>query len=188
MFTQSFGTATKGDLSVDSCLYFAYGSNMCTRRLQERVPSAFPRMRAFLRKRSMRFHKRGLDGSGKCTIHASEGDEDLVWGVVFEIHRAHRARLDNVEGLGSQYHAERIVVHSDHGAEAAFTYVAAPGVIDPSLRPFDWYKQLVVMGAREHGLPGEYVAILESVQAHADPDVLRAARAQRLLRSSDEKG
>ena len=172
---------------MDPCLYFAYGSNMCTRRLQTRVPSAFARMRAFLRKRSMHFHKRGLDGSGKCTIHPEERDEDLVWGVVFEMDPAHRARLDNVEGLGSQYHAERVLVHTDYGTEQAFTYVAAPHVIDSSLRPFHWYKQLVVMGAREHELPAEYIAMLESVPTDADPNLVRSARARRLLQSAEER-
>ena len=47
-------------------LYFAYGSNMCTGRLRQRVPSAAPVRIAKLLNRSLRFHKRSDDRSGKC--------------------------------------------------------------------------------------------------------------------------
>ena len=45
----------------------------------------------------------------------------------------------------------------------AFTYHANPARIDAALRPFDWYKDYVVRGAREHGLPADYIRELEVV-------------------------
>jgi len=36
--------------------------------------------------------------------------------------------------------------------------VAASTHIDASLVPYDWYKEMVLLGARYHGLPAEYVA------------------------------
>ncbi len=34
---------------------------------------------------------------------------------------------------------------------------------------FDWYKRLIVEGAREHGLPGDWVATLERLPEKPDP-------------------
>ena len=47
-------------------LCFAYGSNVCSGRLRERVPSAVPVRVARLLNHSLRFHKRSGDHSGKC--------------------------------------------------------------------------------------------------------------------------
>ena len=52
----------------------------------------------------------------------------------------------------------------------AFSYVAHPDYIVTSLVPYTWYKDFVISGAREHGLPREYIRILESQDADADPD------------------
>ena len=38
---------------------------------------------------------------------------------------------------------------------------------DPSLTPYDWYKAFVLAGAREHGLPQDYVAALDAVACDA---------------------
>jgi gamma-glutamylcyclotransferase len=42
--------------------------------------------------------------------------------------------------------------------------------------PYDWYKALVIAGAREHGLPADYIAALAAAPAKPDPDKIRAAR------------
>lgn len=40
----------------------------------------------------------------------------------------------------------------------------------PRLKPYSWYLRFVVEGAKQHGLPEEYVATLEAVRAIEDPD------------------
>jgi hypothetical protein len=45
---------------------------------------------------------------------------------------------------------------------------------DASLRPYHWYKALVIAGAREHGLPVSYRSRLELVVTVSD---LKPARA-----------
>jgi hypothetical protein len=47
-------------------VYFAYGSNMSTARLRERMPSCKPLGTATLPGHALRFHKRSTDKSGKC--------------------------------------------------------------------------------------------------------------------------
>jgi hypothetical protein len=162
-------------------LYFAYGSNMHTGRLRERVPSCAVRTVAALPGHTLRFHKRGRDGSAKCDAYASGCATDMVYGVVFALDAAERPALDRAEGSG--YCAAPVLLHTSSGATlSAYTYLAVPAAIDPALRPFRWYLDLVVAGARAHGLPADYVAWLAGTPACADPDTQRAARHARLLR------
>jgi hypothetical protein len=79
-------------------LYFAYGSNMLTRRLLERTPSATPTGTGYVTGRQLTFDKIGQDGSGKCDAFLTERPGDRVFGVTFEIRSAERDALDAVEG------------------------------------------------------------------------------------------
>jgi integrase len=62
-------------------LYFAYGSNMCTGRLRQRVPSANPVRVAKLLNHAFRFHKRSGDLSGKCDAYFTGETTDVIWGA-----------------------------------------------------------------------------------------------------------
>ena len=46
----------------------------------------------------------------------------------------------------------------------------------PGLQPYDWYKQHVVVGAREANLPEDYVRKIEAVIAVNGPDLTRTER------------
>lgn len=48
--------------------------------------------------------------------------------------------------------------------------------VDATAVPYDWYKTLVIAGAREHGLPDDYLALLQRTPARTDPDAQRARR------------
>lgn len=95
-------------------LYFAYGSNMCTGRLRQRVPSADPVRVARLLNHSLRFHKRSRDGSAKADAFFTGEPENVVWGVVFDIDPADKLRLDEHEGLSHGY-VERLITVIDLG-------------------------------------------------------------------------
>ena len=167
--------------------YFAYGSNMLTRRLTDpsRAPSAVAggvaRAPGFI----VRFHKIGADGSGKCTLIAA-GGETAAFGVLYEVAETDSENLDRVEGVRTGGYVRRSVqVHlADAPATNAMTYVAGARHVDSSSVPFDWYRDLVVAGAIEHGLPAHYIGELARVSALPDPDGTRAARARRLLGGS----
>jgi hypothetical protein len=156
---------------------FAYGSNLSTFRLRARTPSARPIGVAELHEHELRWHKRGRDGSGKCDVEAGSGS---VWGVVYEIAVAEKPLLDAAEGLHRGY-AERevVVVGAELGTVRASLYQATD--IEPSLRPFDWYKAFVLAGAREHALPTAYVERIAAVASRPDPDRARARRMRSLL-------
>ena len=144
-------------------LYFAYGSNLSTERLQGRVPSARARCRGRLLHHSLRWHKRGRDGSGKCDIVPTDGP-GVVWGVLFDVACDEKRALDAVEGLGIGYFEKEVRIVTDDRECLALTYHANPASIDAALRPFDWYRDYVVHGAREHGLPADYIRELELIE------------------------
>ena len=166
--------------------YFAYGSNLLTRRLRDplRAPSAEARGIATVSGFTMRFHKVGTDGSGKCTLIATGNDADVVHGVLYEFADSDVAGLDREEGvhLGGYTRCPVRVGLRDEDSAEAITYIAGAAYIDPACVPFDWYRDLVVAGAREHGLPAASIHALERTPAVPDPDAERAAGARRLLR------
>ena len=147
-------------------LYFAYGSNMSSARLTARTPSARVVGPGRLPGHALRWHKLGRDGSGKCdVVFAGRGSSAVVWGVVYRIDCAEKADLDRIEGLGVGYDKHEVVVATEAGEIAARTYRARPNAVNATLRPRQWYKAHVLDGAREHGLPASYVAMIEEVEA-----------------------
>jgi hypothetical protein len=158
-------------------LYFAYGSNMCTGRLRRRVPSAKAVRIAMLSNHSLRFHKRSNDGSGKCDACFTGEPADVVWGVIFQIDPADKPHLDSHEGLGYGYVEKLITVADQDGnPHRVFMYTAEGSHIDPTLRPYSWYKRFVVEGARQHNLPAEHIAAIEANKVIEDPNTERYDR------------
>ena len=166
--------------------YFAYGSNMFTRRLTDplRAPSAVPCGVASLPGYAVRFHKVGRDGSGKCTLIATGNEASIAYGVLYELADSDGARLDRVEGVhtGGYTRCSVQLRLLDGSSTGATTYVAGDRYVDAARVPFDWYRDLVVAGAIEHGLPDPYIDELRRIPAVRDPDVVRAAQSQRLLK------
>jgi cation transport regulator ChaC len=162
--------------------YFAYGSNMCTGRLRQRVSSANPVRVAKLLNHSLRFHKRSDDHSGKCDAYFTGERQDVIWGVVFEINPAEKPYLDKHEGLGHGY-VEKLatVIDTESNRCAVFMYVADNAHIDPMLRPYSWYKQFVVEGARQHQLPADYVDAIRCLEEIEDSDRVRDTRNRSIL-------
>ena len=155
-------------------VYFAYGSNMSTARLRERMPSCEALGIATLPGHALHFHKRSADKSGKCNAFASGNDSSVI-GVLFSFDPAERAKLDEAEGVGSGYEHAVVTVINDKGRrQKVLTYLAIPDYIDDSLKPYSWYKDFVLAGGREHGLPPDYIAEnIQSVEAVEDPNETR---------------
>lgn len=158
---------------------FAYGSNLYRPRLLRRVPDARALGAARLAGHELRFHKVGMDGSGKCDAFAVADPASVTFGALYQLSAAGRARLDAAEGLGRGYREARVRVLTSAGEEVpAFLYQATR--IDPALRPFSWYLDHVIAGALDWGLPEHWIARLRGTPTLPDPDARRAAR-QRLL-------
>ncbi len=155
--------------------YFAYGSNMSLARLSERIPGVRRAGTGRLREHELRFHKVGQDGSAKCDAFQSRNPAHSILGALFEINPREKRVLDRVEGLGLGYDQKMVLVADDAGVEIpAFTYVATR--IDRALKPFNWYKHHVLVGARESLLPLKYIQVIESVHSVPDWDPDREGR------------
>jgi len=156
-------------------LYFAYGSNMLSRRLKHksRCPSADYESTGFISGRQLTFDKVSKDGSGKCNI--DEGATSArVYGVVFRIDCSEKSALDRAEGSGKGYDEKIVEVNTTDGKINAKTYVASRKV--KGLFPYTWYKALVVAGAVEHRLPPDYVEWLRCFPCKVDYDDDRKER------------
>jgi gamma-glutamylcyclotransferase len=160
---------------METMLYFSYGSNMSTPRLRNRVPSARPVAVARLDRHRLMFHKKSVDGSAKCDAEPTNDVNDVVFGVDFEIATSEKPALDRCEGLNIGYEAKTVSVMAAGGeAMKAFSYCATH--IDTELKPYPWYKEHVVRGAREHGLPEEYIHAIAAMETISDPDQARHDR------------
>lgn len=169
---------------MSTIFYFAYGSNMSSRRLKDasRLPSAIPLGIGILNDYRLEFHKPSRkDGSGKCGVIESGGDQ--VHGVVFRIGADCRQRLDQIEGEGHGYEGKFVeVISTDGDTVSALTYCAT--LSDPQLSPYTWYMRHVLEGAREFKLPPAYVKMIETVIAVADPCSKREAMELAIYRES----
>ena len=164
--------------------YFAYGSNMLTRRLTspERAPCAMFVDTGFVAGRQLTFDKLSCDGSGKCDAEETENETDRVYGVIFEIKCAHKPALDRAEGRCNGYKLETVEVITKQRIVLAQTYIATRK--ERALRPYHWYKALVVAGAVEHDLPNCYVEWLRVFESKEDPKPKRRAKNEALLIAS----
>ena len=151
-------------------LYAAYGSNLHPQRLSERIKSATLRGTGFLGRFSLQFHKRGQDDSAKCGF--SDCGEGLHVAV-YEVDAADRKVLDGIEGVGKGYDVGEFSVP---GFGRGFTYVASRTHIDEQLRPFDWYREMVLLGCLLHAFPRAYCERVAALPVIEDPDPLRRER------------
>lgn len=129
----------------------------------------------------LELHKRSWrDGSGKCDIVRRAGA--TVYGAVYSLPAGDKAALDAAEGVGKGYEERQLRVTVAGEERGVFTYTASASHVDESLCPFDWYLDLVVAGAREHGFPAGYLRRLERIETRTDPDAERARAERAVLR------
>jgi gamma-glutamylcyclotransferase len=155
-------------------LYFAYGSNLHPARLAARTPSARLLGTGCWPGRRLTFHKIGQDGSAKCDAPAASQPTDLVHGAIYKLADADLGRLDRIEGVGTGYDRALVTIDGDLGSLTANAYLARQGWVDPGLKPFDWYRLLVLAGAEYHSFSDSYLAAISAVSAIHDPDRSRA--------------
>lgn len=155
--------------------YFAYGSNLSIRRLQQRVDTARLVTQGFLKEHTLIFHKIGRDGSAKCNAFYTGKQDDLLYGAVYIIDPLQKTHLDNAEGLGNGYEIKQVTIIAEDARKiGAFTYFATH--IAEDIKPFHWYKHHVLAGAREHGFPKHYINKIAAIDVAEDRDAKRVGR------------
>ncbi len=155
--------------------YFAFGSNLSSRRLLQRLPGAVFNCVATLAGHRLCWRKSDRGQSGKCDIEITGDPDHRVYGVIYRVSPAERAALDEIECHGFGYRRRDIRVEATGGDRLeAFTYYATD--IDQMQHPFHWYKEHVLRGALEHGLPDHYVETIRATPSIDDHDSERHRR------------
>ena len=162
--------------------YFAYGSNLHPQRLLGRAPSARVEVTAVLPGHLLRFHKLGRDGSAKCNAYCTGDSRHRVHGAVYSIDERHRSALDRAESCGVGYDARVVSLLSGGHHILAMTYIARQSAVKSGIRPFDWYLDFVLTGARYHDLPEDYMVGLAETGFQPDSDPERSALNYAIMR------
>jgi hypothetical protein len=164
---------------------FCYGSNLPTRRLKERIGGFKLLGVAELKKYKLLFNKISIDRSGKANIQYTNENANVVSGIVIEITDKQKNTLDEYEGKGKGYSEVSINVTLSDGTEInANTYVADKDKINDNLKPYDWYKALVVFGALEHRFPKAYIDDIRNVKSICDTKFERSDENWGIIKSA----
>ena len=154
--------------------YFAYGSNLIFERITERLGKVKFLGAASIENWCLRFNKLGKDGSGKCNIIESEGE--FVYGVLYQISLRQKEKLDEFE-RGYKTICLQIPLLGN-----CFSYTAIEIADDRVYAPYDWYRELVLIGANRYGFPPTYIAMLEKQKIVKDPDDTRRTKNLKILK------
>ena len=159
---------------------FAYGSNMLIKKLRSRCTSVAKIGMCKIKKHNLKFHKVSDDKSGKCDCEFTQIETDEVYGVLFRIDKSQETDLDRLEGFGKGYDKKVVDVTTlEEGNGKAVMYFATKK--DITIKPYDWYKNQVVQGARENCLPEDYIKKIESFESIPDQNLQRAKRESKHL-------
>lgn len=157
---------------------FAYGSNMAVARIRARVESAVAVSTGYVTHRRLEFHKWGIDGSGKADASYTGQSSDHIWGVVYSLSTDDHVVLSDYE---QGYDKQEVVVTGNGTSFSAIIYVARAEAIGAVLKPFSWYHDFVIHGARQHRLPADYLSKLQTVETMVDPNRERHDRNMKLI-------
>lgn len=160
--------------------YFAYGSNLSSKRFKKRVPSGVFECIASLNGYKLKFHVKDEDDSAKSNAFKTGDPSDKLLGVVYDIEATEKNLLDRAEDLGNEYVETQVFVQTDEGDLEVFMYIAKPDLIDEAVIPYTWYKEFIVQGAKEHHFSENYIEELEKVVSKEDPDRERAEKNSRI--------
>ncbi len=139
--------------------YFAYGSNMNRAQMLSRAGQILEEEVARLENYELVFNKKARGGSATANIRPAPGK--TVHGVLYKIPESAYRNLDRFEGVPEHY--RRIEVLATNGAGkkiAAQAYIATK--VEKGLRPAPHYLQVILDGAKEHGLPEEYIGEIKA--------------------------
>lgn len=136
-------------------LYFAYGSNMNHKQMKQRCPSS-----KFIKRIYKKGYKFVYDGYSKiregavANIVKSKGN--VVWGGLFKINKDNLGALDCCEGYFSKiYDRKTIIVKDDKGkGYKAIVYFRTGKDVGA---PHRKYRKIIIKGAKDCGLPKDYI-------------------------------
>ena len=110
---------------------FCYGSNLLKHRIENRIGQIYHKEVAQLIGYKLLFHKKSIDGSGKASVLYTGDTSDIVWGIIIQITKEQKDKLDKFEGKDKGYDETSItVIKIDNIKIEVLTYVANSSTID----------------------------------------------------------
>lgn len=144
--------------------YYAYGSNMDKKQMEDRKIEFVPeRLRGLLKNWQLVFNKkRQSDGAGVGNIIPK--DDSLVEGIIYKINRESVKLLDKAEGTrtGHYFRWYLEVESDDNKFLMCVMYIANPERVVEGLKPTKEYLSHYLAG-REF-LSENYISFLEQIQ------------------------
>lgn len=137
--------------------YFAYGSNMNLKQMEERCgKNAKFLKRAFLKGFKFVYDGYSVTRKGAVANIIETGNEsDIVWGGLFEIDKECNDKLDRFEGYPKAYNRKVVPVHDDEGNTYCAIVYYRTG--EKEAKPSESYKEVVIKGAIDCGIPEDYI-------------------------------
>lgn len=162
---------------------FSYGSNMLYSRISNRCPSVEVVDKVCIPGFKLDFNKLSRDDSGKANITKTDNKDDFIWGVIHRISWNDKPELDKAEGLGHGYdlvsmNKLSITTNFNHHIKS---YISTDKKYHTRKKPYAWYMQLVIEGAKENGLPDEYINQLKNIGSKPDKNERRKLKELSIL-------
>jgi len=145
-------------------LYFAFGSNLYDQRIRLNCPSAERVGPGKLVGYRLAFNYNSLRWRGHvATIEDSEGEH--LWGCIWVICNTELAALDFQEGVHiGLYRPLQVDVTSLDGQTLSVRTYQMTLPYEENARPSVVYKRVVATGARQSGLPQDYLEHIDRIE------------------------
>ena len=129
-------------------MYFAYGSNLCIRQMNNRCPN-----NSKIGMGKLKGHRWIITKRGYANVIKSPNED--VWGIIYQISMSDKEKLDVYEGVSKKcYVKENLDILIDGKIQNCLTYV------DPTTEegvPTSTYANTIDEGLCDSKLPEEYV-------------------------------
>ncbi|KAK6982448.1 hypothetical protein BgiMline_017832 [Biomphalaria glabrata] len=152
-----------GELKPKTFKYFSYGSNLLKERILINNPTAQVFGTGKLHGYHLKFDTPAGCGKSRwygaaATVRPKEGS--FVYGVIWDVNLEDMEKLDSQE---AHYYPIEVEVEHDGQMVKCRTYEMQKKTTGYCL-PSPHYKKVLIDGARQNGLPEEYVEYLESFE------------------------
>lgn len=139
---------------IKRCFYFAYGKNLATKVIYDRIGYIHGKYKAELKGYAFIYNKESKDGSSKANIEKSEGE--LTRGICYEIDLNQFNELKDKYEEG--YDVIDVWIETDEGNISAKSFSAMKEFIIEDTSPSQDYVESILSGATENQLPDDYIS------------------------------
>ena len=144
-------------------LYFAYGSNMDEKLLQQHGIHFLSRKKAVLHGYTLVFNKQSSKNPDEGKANIIENPDGTVEGILYDVDAHDVKKLDVKEGYPRHYqHASVQITLEDDRTMSTMTYFANPETVGEGLKPTKNHMQHILAG--EFYLSRNYVSFLKLIE------------------------